>query len=117
MLTLGPPEAAGQLRDMLALGAHHGVLLQTDRAEWGPVATATAIAETVAGRGYELLLFGNESADAGGYQKVGLRVPDSSRCCREVSADRPFVSARLCRQPMDRRSAWPDGSRCDHGYS
>jgi len=73
VLTLGPPEAAGQLRDMLALGAHHGVLLQTDRAEWGPVATATAIAETVAGRGYELLLFGNESADAGGYQ-VAVRV-------------------------------------------
>jgi electron transfer flavoprotein beta subunit len=73
VLTLGPPEAAGQLRDMLALGAHHGVLLQTDGAEWGPVATAAAIAETVAGRGYELLLFGNESADTGGYQ-VPVRV-------------------------------------------
>jgi len=73
VLTLGPPEAAGQLRDMLALGAHHGVLLQTDGAEWGPMATATAIAETVAGRGYELLLFGNESADTGGYQ-VPVRV-------------------------------------------
>jgi electron transfer flavoprotein beta subunit len=73
VLTLGPPEAADQLRDMLALGAHHGVLLQTDGAEWGPVATATAIAETIAGRGFELLLFGNESADTGGYQ-VPVRV-------------------------------------------
>jgi electron transfer flavoprotein beta subunit len=73
VLTLGPPEAAGQLRDMLALGAHQGVLLQTDGAEWGPVATAAAIAETVGGREFDLLLFGNEAADTGGYQ-VPVRV-------------------------------------------
>src|SRR5262249_32191496 len=73
VLTLGPPEAAGQLRDMLALGAHHGLLLQTDGTEWGPVATAAAIAETVGERLFELLLFGNESADTGGYQ-VPVRV-------------------------------------------
>jgi electron transfer flavoprotein beta subunit len=73
VLTLGPPEAAGQLRDMLALGAHHAVLLQTDGAEWGPMATAAAIAETVGGREFELLLFGNEAADTGGYQ-VPVRV-------------------------------------------
>jgi electron transfer flavoprotein beta subunit len=73
VLTLGPPEAAGQLRDMLALGAHRGVLLQTDGTEWGPVATAAAIAETVGGREFELLLFGNEAADTGGYQ-VPVRV-------------------------------------------
>src|SRR5690349_3063689 len=73
VLTLGPPEAAGQLRDMLALGAHHGVLLQTDGAEWGPMATAAAIAETARGRGFDLLLFGNEAADTGGYQ-VPVRV-------------------------------------------
>lgn len=73
VLTLGPAEAAGQLRDMLALGAHHGLLLQTDGAEWGPMATAAAIAETVRGRGFDLLLFGNEAADTGGYQ-VPVRV-------------------------------------------
>jgi electron transfer flavoprotein beta subunit len=73
VLTLGPPEAAEQIRDMLALGAHHGVLLQTDGTEWGPMATAAAIAETVGGRGYDLLLFGNEAADTGGYQ-VPVRV-------------------------------------------
>ncbi|HEY4852844.1 MAG TPA: hypothetical protein VII22_18820, partial [Streptosporangiaceae bacterium] len=37
-------EAAGQLRDMLALGATSGVLLETDGSEWGPTATAAAIA-------------------------------------------------------------------------
>ena len=35
VLTLGPPEAADQLRDMLALGAHRGVALETDGREWG----------------------------------------------------------------------------------
>jgi len=75
VLTLGPPEAADQVRDMLALGAHKGVLLQTDGSEWGPIATAAAIAEVVGGGsgGYDLLLFGNESADTGGYQ-VPVRV-------------------------------------------
>jgi electron transfer flavoprotein beta subunit len=75
VLTLGPPEAAGQLRDMLALGASRAVLLETDGGEWGPMATAAAIVDAVRsdGRGYDLLLFGNESADTAGYQ-VGVRV-------------------------------------------
>jgi electron transfer flavoprotein beta subunit len=79
VLTLGPPEAADQLRDMLALGAGRAVLLETDGAEWGPIATAEAITE-VARRGaggpdggYDLLLFGNEAADTGDYQ-VAVRV-------------------------------------------
>jgi electron transfer flavoprotein beta subunit len=79
VLTLGPPEAAGQLRDMLALGAQRAVLLETDGREWGPMATAAVIAGAAASRAdseqgpYDLLLFGNEAADTGGYQ-VGIRV-------------------------------------------
>ena len=73
VLTLGPAEAAGQLRDMLALGAGRGILLETDGTEWGPVATAAAIADAVRDGGYDLLLFGNEAADTGGYQ-VPVRV-------------------------------------------
>lgn len=73
VLTLGPAEAAGQLRDMLALGAGRGILLETDGTEWGPVATAGAIADAVRDGGYDLLLFGNEAADTGGYQ-VPVRV-------------------------------------------
>jgi len=76
VLTLGPPEAADQLRDMLALGAHRGVLLETDGREWGPVATAAAIAEAVRELGpgaFPLIMAGNEAADTGGYQ-VGIRV-------------------------------------------
>jgi len=76
VLTLGPPEAVEQLRDMLALGAHRGVLLETDGREWGPVATAAAIAEAVEELGaatFPLIFFGTEAADTGGYQ-VGVRV-------------------------------------------
>jgi electron transfer flavoprotein beta subunit len=73
VLTLGPPEAADQLRDMLALGASHAILLRTDGTEWGPMATAAAIAAAVSDRGFDLLLFGNEAADSGGYQ-VPVRV-------------------------------------------
>jgi electron transfer flavoprotein beta subunit len=78
VLTLGPDEAEKQLRDAMAVGADRGNLLQTDGREWEPMATANAItaavkAEEAAGQKFDLLLFGNEAADTGGYQ-VGIRV-------------------------------------------
>ncbi len=74
VLTLGPPEAEEQLRDSMAIGADRGILLRTDGSEWDPQATATAIVEAIrAEEPFDLLLFGNESADAGNYQ-VGIRV-------------------------------------------
>jgi electron transfer flavoprotein beta subunit len=78
VLTLGPPKAADQLRDALALGAGRAVLVETDGREWGPIATAAAIVAEVrhraeAGQGYDLVLCGNEAADTGDYQ-VGVRV-------------------------------------------
>ena len=78
VLTLGPAEAEEQVRDTLAIGADRGVLLATDGAEWDPQATAATIvatieAEQAAGGTYDLIIFGNESADAGNYQ-VGIRV-------------------------------------------
>jgi len=78
VLTLGPPEAAEQLRDALALGAHRAVLLETDGREWGPAPTATAIVAAIREREaasgpFDLLLFGNEAADSADYQ-VGIRV-------------------------------------------
>jgi electron transfer flavoprotein beta subunit len=72
-LTLGPAEAEEQLRDSMAIGADRGILLRTDE-EWDAQATAAAIVDAVSGEdAFDLLLFGNESADAGGYQ-VGIRV-------------------------------------------
>jgi electron transfer flavoprotein beta subunit len=73
VLTLGPPEAADQLRDMLSLGVQHAMLLEAGGREWGPVATAAAIADAVRELPCDLLLFGNEAADTGDYQ-VGVRV-------------------------------------------
>ena len=78
VLTLGPAAAEEQLRDAMAMGANRAVLLEAEGPEWDGGATAAAIARVIAdhrdaGIAYDLLLFGNESADAGGYQ-VGVRV-------------------------------------------
>ena len=73
VLTLGPAEAVEQLRGALALGAHRAVLLETDGREFGPIATAAAIAAEVRSGSYDLVLLGNEAADTGDYQ-VGVRL-------------------------------------------
>jgi electron transfer flavoprotein beta subunit len=76
VLTLGPPEAEEQLRDMMAIGVDRAVHLVTDGSdEWDPQATARAIVEAIRNEPEppDLLLFGNESADAGNYQ-VAIRV-------------------------------------------
>jgi electron transfer flavoprotein beta subunit len=75
VLTLGPPEAEEQLRDMMAIGIDSAIHLVTDGSEWDPQATAAAIVAAIksAPEPYDLILFGNESADAGNYQ-VPIRV-------------------------------------------
>jgi electron transfer flavoprotein beta subunit len=75
VLTLGPAAAEEQLRDMMAIGIDRAVHLVTEAEEWDPQATAHAIVEAVRvePEPYDLLLFGNESADAGNYQ-VAIRV-------------------------------------------
>ena len=73
VLTLGPEAAIEQLRGALALGAGRAVLLETDGREFGPIATASAIAAEVRAHGYDLVLLGNEAADTGDYQ-VGVRL-------------------------------------------
>jgi electron transfer flavoprotein beta subunit len=85
VLTLGPPEAEEQLRDALAIGMDDAIHLVTGEEEWDPQATAAAIVEAVlaAPRSYDLILFGNESADAGNFQ-VAARVAHA--------LGRPFVT-------------------------
>ena len=73
VLTLGPPEAEEQLRDAMAIGADRGILLETDGSEWDPQATAAAIVHAIRDEAFDLVIFGNEAADAGNYQ-VGIRV-------------------------------------------
>ena len=78
VLTLGPPEAEEQLRDAMALGADRAIHLVSDGEEWDPQATATAIVDAIrsdetANGPFDLVFFGNESADAGNFQ-IGIRV-------------------------------------------
>ncbi|MEX0698131.1 MAG: electron transfer flavoprotein subunit beta/FixA family protein [Acidimicrobiia bacterium] len=88
VMTLGPAEAEEQLRYAVSVGADHAALLVTDGSDWDPQATAAAIAgrvvklEATDGQ-FDLILFGNESADSGGYQ-VGIRVAHA--------LDRPIIS-------------------------
>jgi electron transfer flavoprotein beta subunit len=77
VLTLGPPEAVEQLRDAMALGIDRAIHLQTDGQEWDGQATADAVTEAIradeATNGpFDIIFFGNESADSGGFQ-VGIR--------------------------------------------
>lgn len=75
VLSLGPEAATEQLREAMAMGAERAILLEDGGHEWDAGATAAAIVEAIRADGatFDLLLFGNESADAGGYQ-VGVRV-------------------------------------------
>jgi electron transfer flavoprotein beta subunit len=108
VLTLGPTEAEEQLRDMMSIGIDRAVHLVTDATgEWDPQATANAIVAAIQAQPepFDLLLFGNESADAGNYQvairvahKLGLPVvtgvkaiavqDESLRCEQEVPGGR-----------------------------
>jgi electron transfer flavoprotein beta subunit len=78
VLTLGPAEAVEQLRDCMALGIDRAIHLRTYGRDWDGEATAAALGEAIrddeAAEGrFDLILFGNESADSGGFQ-VGIRV-------------------------------------------
>jgi electron transfer flavoprotein beta subunit len=88
VLTLGPAGSADQLRDAMAIGVERAVHLQTDGSDWDPVATAVALTAAIrdleaASGPFDLILFGNESADSGGFQ-VGIRVA--------TALDRPIVT-------------------------
>jgi len=82
VLAVGPAEAEEQLRFAVSVGAQHAVLVATDSTAAGedpdPQATAHAITDVVraieADRGeFDVVLFGNESADGGNFQ-IGIRV-------------------------------------------
>jgi electron transfer flavoprotein beta subunit len=73
VLTLGPAEAEQQLRECMALGADRAIHLVTEE-EWDAQATAAALLDAIRSEEpFDLIVFGNESADAGNYQ-VGIRV-------------------------------------------
>jgi electron transfer flavoprotein beta subunit len=114
VLTLGPIEAEEQLRDVMAIGVDRAIHLITDREEWDPQATASAIVQAIRAESepYDLVLFGNESADAGNYQ-VPIRVAhalglpcvtgvkqlavhdDHVRCEQEVASGRDVYDVQM----------------------
>lgn len=88
VLSLGPEDASEQLRTGLAMTADDAMLLETDGEEWRPRETANAITDAMRresdeGLRFDLLLFGNESADMANHQ-VGVRVAEA--------LDIPFVA-------------------------
>lgn len=88
VLTLGPLEAEEQLRAAVSVGASRAVLIAIEGPDWDPQRTArgisTAITRLESTHGiYDLILFGNESADSCGYQ-VGIRIA--------VNFGRPIVN-------------------------
>lgn len=80
VLTVGPPESEEQLRYAVSLGVNQAVLVPID-GEWDAQATSAALTAAVhrleeAEGVFDLILLGNESADAGNYQ-VGIRLARS----------------------------------------
>ena len=98
VLTLGPVEAEEQLRYAASVGAHKIILVPTDGSAWDPQRTASALTEAIQtaeeanNQPFELILFGNESADSGGFQ-VGVRVAHK--------LGRPIVNAVKGIDPSD----------------
>lgn len=85
VLTLGAVEADEQLRYAVSVGVSAAVHVTHEAlaggADWDAQATARALATAIstleaAAGPFDLILFGNESADAGGFQ-VGVRVARS----------------------------------------
>ena len=77
-LTVGPAEAAEQVRYAISMGADAGVLVETGAEELDPESTAASIVHAVSamaagGTRFDLVLFGNDSAVAG-HGQVGIRV-------------------------------------------
>lgn len=89
VLTLGPTDSTEQLRYAASVGGTELALVVAEGGlDWDPQRTAAAITDAVreleaAGGEFDLILFGNESADGGNFQ-VGTRVA--------YSLSRPMVN-------------------------
>ncbi len=86
--TLGPAEAAEQLRGALALGCTAATHVVADSTGFGPADVARELAAVVRaheaeGRSHDLILLGNDAADSGDFQ-VGIRL--------SYLLDRPVVT-------------------------
>jgi len=78
VMSLGGADSEEQLRAAVSVGVEKMVLVPTDGSPWDPQRTAAALTTAIneleeADGAFDLLIFGNESADSGGFQ-VGIRV-------------------------------------------
>lgn len=78
VMSLGAAESEEQLRAAVSVGVAKMVLVPTDGTPWDPQRTAAALTAAIneleeTDGAFDLLIFGNESADSGGFQ-VGIRV-------------------------------------------
>ncbi|MGI9607862.1 MAG: electron transfer flavoprotein subunit beta/FixA family protein [Acidimicrobiales bacterium] len=81
VLSLGPAEAEEQLRAAVSVGVAKMVLVPTDGTPYDPQRTAAALTKAIGqleeeDGAFDLTIFGNESADSGGFQ-VGIRIAHS----------------------------------------
>ena len=77
VLTLGVAEADEQCRWAASIGITKATLVDVGTMGWDPQRTATALTDAIrsiedADGGFDVIIFGNESADTGGFQ-VGIR--------------------------------------------
>jgi len=89
VLTLGVSDADEQCRWAASIGITKATLVDVGNMGWDPQRTATALTDAVrsieeADGTFDVMIFGNESADTGGFQ-VGIRVARA--------LDRPMVNA------------------------
>jgi electron transfer flavoprotein beta subunit len=78
VLTLGTAEADEQCRWAASIGITKATLVDVGVMDWDPQRTARALIDSIraieeADGTFDVIIFGNESADAGGFQ-VGIRV-------------------------------------------
>jgi len=89
VLTLGESDADEQCRWAASIGITKATLVDVGTQGWDPQRTARAITDAVrsiedADGRFDVIVFGNESADSGGFQ-VGIRIARA--------LDRPMVNA------------------------
>jgi len=85
-MTVGPDDARETLRSALAMGADDGVLLRTDASMDG-LGVARSLADEIATREYDLLLFGKQAIDDDSMQVPAMVAQMLALPCTTVVVD------------------------------
>lgn len=102
VITMGPPQAAGVIREAFAMGADEGVLI-SDRKFGGAdvLATSYTLAQGIKKIGdFELILCGKQTTD-GDTAQVGpevsewLNMPSVSNVCKIIDIEESYISVEM----------------------